>query len=166
MQLKFVTFSPLKTVARLPLCQVNSAPSSEATLAALQLFSGVWLFVTPWPAARRLPCPSPTPRVCSDSRPLSQWYYPSVSSSVAPFSSCLQSFPASGSFPVSWLFTSGGQSIGTSALASVLPMNIQGWFPLGLIGLISLLSKELSKVFSSTTARKYQLFDSQPSLWF
>ena len=157
MQLKFVTFSPLKTVARLPLCQVNSAPSSEATLAALQLFSGVRLFVTPWPAARRLPCPSPTPRVCSDSRPLSQWCYPSVSSSVLPFSSCLQSFPVPGSFPMSWLFSSGGQSIGTSASASVLPMYSQCWFPLGLTGWNSLLSKGLSRVFSNTTVWRHQI---------
>ena len=85
----------------------------------------------------RLPCPSPSPRACSSSCPLSQWCHPTISSSVIPFS-CLQSFPASGSFPVSLLFESGGQSIG--ALASVLPRNIQGWFPLGLPGLISLLS--------------------------
>ena len=106
----------------------------------------------------RLPSPSLSPGVCSDSCPLNPWCHPTISSSVAPFSSCLQSFPASGSFPVSWLFTSGGQSIGTSALASVLPMNIQGWFPLGLIGLISLLSKGLSRVFSSTTFWKHQFF--------
>ena len=108
-----------------------------------------------------LPSPSLSPGVCSDSCPLSPWYHPTISSSVAPFSSCLQSFPASGSFPMSWLFTSGGQSIGTSALASVLPMNIQGWFPLGLIGLISLLSKGFSKVFYSTTVQKHQFFGSQ-----
>ena len=101
------------------------------------------------------PCPSPPPGACSDSCPLSQWCHPTISSSVTPFTSCLQSFPASGSFPVSGLFTSGGQSIGASASASVLPMNIQGWFPLGLTSLISLLSKELSRVFSSTTIWKY-----------
>ena len=82
----------------------------------------------------RFPCPSPSPRVCSNSCPLSQWYHPTISSSVIPFSSCLQSFPASGSFPMSWLSASGGQSIGASASASVLPVNIQGWFPLGLTG--------------------------------
>ena len=87
-----------------------------------------------------LPCPSVSPGVCSNSCPLSQWCHPTILLSVTPFSSCLQSFPASGSFPVSWLFASSGQSIGTSALASVLPMNIQGWFPLGLTGLISLQS--------------------------
>ena len=85
----------------------------------------------------RLPCPSQTPRVCLNSCPLSPWYHPTISSPAAPFFSCLQSFPASGSFLVSWLFTSGGQSIGTSASASFIPMNIQDWFPLGLTGLIS-----------------------------
>ena len=89
----------------------------------------------------RLPCPSPTPKACSNSSPLSWWCHPTISSSVIPFSSCLQSFPASGSFPRSQFFTSGGQSIGVSALASVLPMNIQDWFPLRLTGLISLQSK-------------------------
>ena len=92
----------------------------------------------------RPPCPSPSPGVCSNSCPLSQWCHPATSSSVIPFSSCLQSFPASRSFPMSWLFTSGSQSIRASA--SVLPMNIQGWFPLRLTGLISLLSKGLSSI--------------------
>ena len=95
----------------------------------------------------RPPCPSPTPGVHSDSRPSSQWYHPTVSSFVAPFSSCPQSFPASGSFPMSQLFISGGQRIGALASASVLPMNIQGWFPLGLTGLISLLSEGTLKGF-------------------
>ena len=98
----------------------------------------------------RLPCPSKTPRACSNSCPLSRWCHPAISSSVVPFS-CLQSFPASGSFPVSQFFASGGQSIRASASASVLPVNIQDWFHLGLIFLISLLSQGLSKVFSSTT---------------
>ena len=89
----------------------------------------------------RLPCPSPTPRACSNSRPLSRWCHPAISSSVVPFSSCPQSLPASESFPVSRLFQAGGQSIGTSASASVLPMNIQDWFPLGWTGWISLESK-------------------------
>ena len=92
----------------------------------------------------RLPCPPLSPGVCSNSCPLSQWCHPTISSSVVPFSSCFQSFPASGSFPMSQLFASGDQSITASALASVLPMNIQDWFPLGLTGLISLLSKSLS----------------------
>ena len=86
----------------------------------------------------RLPCSSPTPGACSNSCPLSRWCHPTILFPVVPFSSCLQSFLASGSFPVSWLFTSGGQSFGVSASASVLPMNIKDWFPLGLTGLISL----------------------------
>ena len=96
-------------------------------------------------------CPSVSPGVCSNSCPASQCCHPAISFSVTPFSSCLQSFPTSGSFPVSWLFPSGGQSIGPSTSASVFPMNIQGRFPLELTGLISLLSKGLSRVFSSTT---------------
>ena len=104
----------------------------------------------------RPPCPSPTPGVYSNSCPSSWWCHPTISSSVIPFSFCLQSFSASGSFPVSQLFTSGGQSIGASALASVLPVNIQDWFPLGLTGLISLKSKEFSRVFSSTIIQKQQ----------
>ena len=110
----------------------------------------------------RPPCPSPTLRAYSNSCPLSRWCHPTISSSVVPFS-CLQFFPASGSFPMSWLFTSGGQSIGASVSASVLPMNIQGWFPLGLTGWISLLSKGLSRVFSSTAVQKHQFFDAQIS---
>ena len=102
----------------------------------------------------RLPCPSPSPGACSNSCSLSWWCYPTISSSVSPFSSCPQSFPASGSFPMSWLFIQGSQSIGASA--SVFPMNIQGWFPLALMGLISLLSKRLSRVFSSITVWKHQ----------
>ena len=113
----------------------------------------------------RLPSPLPFPGVCLNSCPLSLWCHPSISSSVTSFSSCLQSFWASRSFPVSQLFISGGQSIGASALASVLPMNIQGWFPLGLTGLISLLSKGLSRVFSSITIQKHKFFHTQHSLW-
>jgi len=113
----------------------------------------------------RLPCPRLCPAICSDSRPLSQWCYPTISSSVALFSSCPQSFPASGSFQMSQLFTEGGQSVGASASASVLPMNIQVWFPIWLTGLISLLSKGLSKVFSNTTIQKHHVFSAQPSLW-
>ena len=127
----------------------------------------VWLFL--WPSGvqhTRLPCPSPSSRVCSNSCPLSQWCHPAISSSVAPFSSCHQAFPASGSFSMSGLFASGGQSISASASASVLPMNIQGWFPLGLTVLISLQSKGLLRVFSSTTTWKHQFFSAQPSLWF
>ena len=113
----------------------------------------------------RLPCPSPTPGACSDSSPSSRWWHPIISSSVIPFSSCLQSCPTSGSFPVSHFFTSGGQSIGVSASASVLPMNIQDWFPLGLSGLISWKSKGLSRVFSNITVQKHQFFSTQLSLW-
>ena len=112
----------------------------------------------------RLSCPSLSPGVCSNSCPLSQWCHATISFSVTTFSSCLQSFPASRSFPMSWLLALGGQSIGGSASASVLPMNIQGWFPLGWTGLTSLLSKGL-KVFSSTTVWKHQFFGIQPSLW-
>jgi len=112
----------------------------------------------------KLPCPSPSPVVCPSSCPMNQWCHPTISSSVVPFSSCHRSFPASGSFPVSWLFVSGGQSIEASASASVLPKSIQGWFPLRLTGLISLLSKGPSRVFSSTTVQKQQFFGSLPSL--
>ena len=103
----------------------------------------------------RLPCPSLTPRDYSNSCPLSQWCHPNISSSGIPFSSCPQCFPASGSFPMIWLFRPGGQSIGDSVLAWVLPVNSQDWFPSGLIGLISLSSMELSRIFSSTTTQKY-----------
>ena len=113
----------------------------------------------------RPPCPSPTPRVYSNSCPLSQWYHPTISSSVVPFSSCLQSFLASESFQMSQLFTSGDQSFGVSASASVLPMNIQDWFPLGWTGWISLQSKGLSRVFFKTTVQKHQFFSAQLSLW-
>ena len=112
----------------------------------------------------RLPCPSLSPRVCSNFHPLSQWSHTVISSSVTPFSSCPQSFPASGSFPMSQLFASGGQSIGVSASVSVLPVNIQDWFPLGWTGWISLQSKRLSRVFSNTTVHKHQFFGTQPSL--
>ena len=113
----------------------------------------------------RLPCPSPTPRACSNSCPSSCWCHPTISPSVIPFSSHLQSFPASGSFPMSQFCTSGGQSIGVSASASVLPMNIQDRVPLGWTGWISLLSKGLLTVFSSTTVQKHQFFGVQLSLW-
>ena len=103
----------------------------------------------------RLPCPSPCPGACSNSCPLNWWCHPTISSSVVFFSLCLLSFPASGSFPMRRLFTSGGQSIGASASASVLPMSIQDWFPLGLTGLISMLSKGCSRVFSSTTVQTH-----------
>ena len=113
----------------------------------------------------RLPSPSLFPGVCSNLCPLSWWCFPTIWSSTTPFSFCLQSFPASGSFPVSGPFASGGQNIGASVSPSVLPMDIQGWFPLGLTGLISLPSKGLSRVFSSTTVWKRQFFSAPPSLW-
>ena len=113
----------------------------------------------------RFLCPLPFPGACSNSCPLSRWCHPTISYSVIPFSSCFQSFLQSGSFLMSQLFASGGQSIGTSASASVLPMNIQGLFPLGWTGWISLQSKGLSVVFSNTTVQKLQFFSTQPSLW-
>ena len=112
----------------------------------------------------RPPCPSPTPRVYSNSCPLSRWCHPAISSSVIPYSSCLPSFPASRSFHMSQLFASGGQSIGVSASAPVLKMNTQDWFPLGWTGVISLQSKGLSRVFSNTTVQKHQFFGTQLSL--
>ena len=130
------------------------------------LFSGSAVFNSLQPHGlqhARLPCPSPSPGACSNSCPLSWWWQPIISYFVVPFSSCLQSFPASGSFPMNCLFPSGGQSIGASA--SVLPMEIQGWFPLALTGLISLQSRGLSRVFSNTIDQKRQFFSGQPSLW-
>ena len=113
----------------------------------------------------RLPCPSPTPRVHPNPCPLCRWCHPTISSSVIPFSSSLESFPVSGSFPMSQFFASGGQSIGVSASASVVPMDIQDWFPLGWTGWISLQSKGLSRVFSNTTVQKHQFFGAQLSVW-
>ena len=113
----------------------------------------------------RLSCDPLSPGVCTNSCPLSRWCYPTISSSAAPFSSCLQSFPESESLPVSQFFASGGQSIGVSAQASILPMNIQDWFPLGWTGLVSLLIKGLSRVFSNTTVQKHEFFTVQSSLW-
>ena len=111
----------------------------------------------------RPPCPSPTPRVYSNACPLSWWCHPTISSSVIPFFSCPQSFPASGSFQMTQLFASGGQSIGVSASTSVPPVNIQDWFPLGWTDWIPLQSKRLLRVFSNTTVQKHQFFGSQPS---
>ena len=127
----------------------------------LLLFSCLTVSNSLWPHGlkyARIPCLSPSPRACSNSCPLSQWCHPTISSSVIPFSSCLLSFPAPGSFPVNQLFPSGGQSIGASASVAVLPMNIQGWFLLGLTGWISLQSRELSGVVSNTTVWKHQFF--------
>ena len=113
----------------------------------------------------RPPCLSPAPGIYSNSCPLSPWHPPTISSSVILFSSCLQSFPAPGSFPVTQFFASGGQTIGVSASASLPPVNIQGWYSLGWTGLISLLSKGLSRVFSNTAVQKHQFIGIQPSLW-
>ena len=133
----------------------------------VQSLSRVRLFVTPWTAACRLPCPSPSLGACSDSCPLIRWFHPTISSSVTPFSSCLQSFSVSGSFQMSQFFTSSGQSIGVSASASVLPVNIEDWYPLGMTSLISLQikglslqSKGLSRILN-TTVQKHQFFGTQ-----
>ena len=128
---------------------------------SVQSLSRVRLFATPWPQHARLPYPSPTPRACSSSCSLSQWSHPTISSSVIPFSSCLQSFPASGSFPRSQFFASGGQSIGVPASASVLPVNTQDWFTLEWTGWISLLSRRFSRVFSNTAVQRHQFFGAQ-----
>ena len=130
----------------------------------VQSVSHVQLFATPWTQHTRLPCPSPTPRAYSNSSPSSWWCHATILSSGIPFSSCLQTFPASGSFPTSQFFTSGGQNIGVSASTSVLPMNIQDWFPLGRTGWISLQFKRLSRVFSNTTVQKHQFCHAQLSL--
>ena len=137
---------------RHPLSSVRSAAQSCLTL---------WLY---GPQHARPPCPSPTPGACSNSRPSNRWCHPTISSSVVPFSSHLQSFPASGSSQMSQFFVSCGPSIGASASASVLPMNIQDWFPLGWTGWISLQSKGLSEVFSNTTVQKHQFSSTQLSL--
>ena len=138
--------------------------SPAVQFSSVQLLSCVWLFVTPWTAPRQASLSITNSRAFSNSCPLSQWCHPTISSSVVPFSSCPQSFPASGSFPVSQFFASGDHSIGISASASVLQVNIQDWFPWGWTGLISLESKGLSRVFSNTTVQKHQFFSAQLSL--
>ena len=125
--------------------------------------SHVWLFAIPWLQHTRSPCPSPSPEVCPSSCPLHQWFYPAISSSDALFL-CPHSVPVSGTFPKNWLFTSGDQNTEASASASVLPISIQGWFPLRLTDLNSLLSKGLSRVFSSTAIRRHQFFGALFSL--
>ena len=131
----------------------------------VQQFNCVQLFATPWAAVQKASLFFTISWNLLNSCPLSWWCHPTISFSVIPFFSCLQSFPVSGSFQMSQSFTSGGQSIRASTSASVLPMYIQGWFPLGLTGLISLLSKGLSSIFSSITVQKDQFFNAQPSLW-
>ena len=146
---------------------MDGAVFLPCSFSSVQSLSRFWLFANPWTQHARPPCPSPTARVYSNSCPLIQWCHPTISSSVSPFSSHLQSFLSSGSFQMSQLFTLGGQSIraSASASASVLPMNIQGLFPLGLTGWISLLSKGLSRFFFSTVVGKHQFFSTQLSLW-
>ena len=146
-KVKFILFIPLKLLLLL----IHSVMSNSLRTHGLQ--------------DARLPCPLPSPGACSNSCLLSWWCHPTISSSVIPFSSHLQSFPASGSFIMTWVFGSGDQSIGASASASVLPMNIQYIFPLGWTCLISLQSKGLSRVFSNTTVQNHQFFSAQPSLW-
>ena len=137
---------------------VLSVCCCSVTKSCLTLCDPHWLHHT------RPPYPSPSPGACSNSCSLSQWCHSTISSSVAPFFSCPQSFPAPGYFLMSQLLTSGGQSTGISALASVLPMAIQDWFPLGLTSLISLQSKGLSSIFSNTTVQKHQFYGTQLSL--
>ena len=133
----------------------------QTFVVVVQSLSSIWPFVNPWTAAHQASMSFTISQAYSNSCPLSQWCHPTISSPVLSFSSCLQSFPASGSFPISRFFASGGQSIGASS--SVLPMNIQDWFSLGLTGLISLQSKGFSRFFSSTTVWKHQFFGTQPS---
>ena len=137
--------------------------SPSVQLSSVQSLNHVWLFATPWTAALQTSLSITNCRSLFKLMSISQWCHPTISSSVVPFSSCLQSCPASGSFPMSQLFTSAGQSTGVSASISVLPMNIQDWFPLGVTGLISLQSKGLSRIFSNTTVQKHQFFGTQLS---
>ena len=142
---------------------VSSTNGAVKIGSSVQSLIHVWLFSTPWTAACQASL-SITPRASSNSCPLSRWCHPTISSSVIPFSYCLQTFPASGSFQMSHFFASGGQSIGASASASILPRNVQDRFPLGLTGWISLQSKGLSRVFCNTTVQKHQFFGTQLSL--
>ena len=132
---------------------------------SVQSLSRVQLFATTWTAACQASLSITNSQSLLKPWPSSWWCHSTISSSLVPFSSCLQSFPASGSFLRSQFFTSGGQGIGISASGSVLPMNTQDWFPLGLTGWISLQSMGLSRAFSNTTIQKHQFFSSQPSLW-
>ena len=143
---------------------VPSSLHTAVQFSSVQSLRRVRLLATPWTAARQASLSITNSRVYSNSCPLSQWCHPKISSSVVPFSSCPQSFPASGSFQMSHLFASGGQSIGVLASASVLPMNIQDWFPLGWTGWSSLQSNGLSRVFFNTTVQKHQFLCTQLSL--
>ena len=147
-------------------CFGSSQHGTWIYLVVFQSLSRVWFFGLHGPHGlqhAKLPCPSLSPGDCSNSRPFSRWCHPTISFSVTPFSSCPQSFAASVSFPISLLFALGGHCIGASASASVLPINIQGWFPLGLSGWISLLSKGFSRVFSNTTVWKHEFFGAHRS---
>ena len=147
---------------------ITSCYQRDDTMCGLLLFSRWVMYNSLRPHGlqhARLLCLPPSLRVCSNSCPLSQWCHLTLLSSAAPFCFCLQSFPTSGAFPMNQLFTSGGQSIRASVSASVLPMNSQGWLPLGLSGLIFLQSEGLSSTFSSTTIQKHQFFGTQPFLW-
>ena len=145
-------------------CKWKAKLSCSSILSSVELLSRVWSLRPHGLQNARPPCPSPTPGVYSNLCATSWWHHPTISSSVAPFSSCLQSFPASGSFQMSQFFASGGQSIGVSASASVLPMNTQDWSPLGWTGWIPLPPKGLSRVFSNITVQKHQFFSAQLSL--
>ena len=156
MCLRTYTFSVVDFITWVALNSVNTF----VYLSMLYVLTSIFKLL---PQRTRMPCPLPGAR--SNSCPSSPWCHPTISSSVVPFSSCPQSCPASGSFPMSQLFAWGGQSIGVSALASVLPMNTQDWSPLGWTGWISLQSKGLSRVFSNTTVQKHQFFGTQTSFW-
>ena len=146
----------------------ESSPFSSVQFSSVHLLSSVWLFATPWTVAHQaflsITNSRSLPKIMSLVMPLSRWCHPTISSSVVPFSSCRQSFPASGSFQMSQLFASGGQSTGVSASISILPINIQDWSPLGWTGWISFQSKGLSRVLSNTTVQKHQFFCAQLSL--
>ena len=161
-KVSLIPFSPnrINYFSVLFLCLVFIAISASVQFSHSDVSNSLWPHGLHY---ARLPCPSPTPRAYSNSRPSSQWCHPTISFSVIPFSSCLQSFPASGSFPMSQFFTSGDQNIGASALASVPPMNIQDWFPLGLIGLISLLFKGLNHLLQHHNSKASVLWYS--ALW-
>ena len=155
MEIYLVWRQPLRTSSVISSFDSEDANLKEGDFSSVQFSHTVmsdYLWIHGLQHAR-LPCPSPTPKACSNLCPSSRWCHPTTSSSIVPFSSCLQS----GSFPMSQIFASGSQSIEVSASASVLPMNIQDWFPLGLTGLISLQSKGPSRVFSNTTVQKHQI---------
>jgi len=161
----FLTF-PSLLVAPEMLCL--SKFQEESFLTRYSFWRALWIRAAHFVNIAGVVCPSLSFTISQsllNSCPLSQWCHQTILSSVTSLSSCPQSFPATGSSPVNWFFTSGGQNIGTSTSASVLPMNFQDWYPLGLTRLISLQSKGLSRVFSNTTARKHQFFVTQPSLW-